>query len=118
LKIATKDIGEGLYIQNGFASAIGAESIGKNCWINQQVTIGGYNEGYPIILENVKIYSGAVIIGRITIGNNVVIGANATVFSDIPDNCTVFAPPPKIVKWDGRNHEPDHDTRMIQDMQY
>jgi serine O-acetyltransferase len=103
LFIGAKSIGEGLFIQHGYAIGISAESIGKNCWINQQVSIGYYNNGCPTILDNVTIRPGAVIIGKITIGNNVVIGANATVFNDIPDNCTVFPPLSRIVEWNARN---------------
>jgi len=47
-----------------------------------------------------------VIIGKITIGNNVVIGANATVLMDVPDNCTVYAPIPRIMRW----ADPDKGT--------
>lgn len=103
LTIGTKNIGEGLYIQHGFATGIGAKSIGKNCWINQQVSIGHFHGGCPTILDNVTIRTGAVIIGEITIGNNVVIGANATVFTDVPDNCTVFPPHSKVMHWNDKN---------------
>lgn len=98
-----KDIGEGLFIQHGYGIGITAESIGKNCWINQHVSIGYYNNGCPTILDNVTIRPGAVIIGKVTIGNNAVIGINATVVTDIPDNCTVFNPPSKIIKWTNGN---------------
>ena len=64
LRIDTEDIGEGLFIQHGFATAIGARSIGRNCFINQQVTI----TGHVIVMDNVRIHSGAIIIGRIRIG--------------------------------------------------
>src|SRR5690606_27147300 len=40
LYIYTSKIGGGLYIEHGFSTIILAESIGENCWINQQVTIG------------------------------------------------------------------------------
>lgn len=102
LTISTKNIGEGLYIQSGFATMIGAESIGRNCTIYQQVTIGWFN-GYPTILDNVTIYPGAIIIGKVTIGNNVVIGANATVFMDVPDNCTVLPGSSRIMKWNKKD---------------
>jgi len=92
-------IGGGCFINHGFATAIGAKSIGKNCRINQQVTIGDFYGGKPIIKDNVRIHSGAIIIGNIIIGNNVVIGANATVFSDVPDNCTVFPAKSLFMKW-------------------
>lgn len=98
LIIRTKNIGEGLFIWIGFSTSIGAKSIGKNCMINQMVTIGHYN-GYPTILDNVRIHPGAVIMGNITIGNNVIIGANATVYKDVPDNSTVFVESSRIIKW-------------------
>lgn len=99
LAIQTHVIGEGLVISHGFGTAIGAKSIGKNCTILQQVTIGATKEGEPVIGDNVMIYAGAVIFGKINIGNNVVIGANATVFRDVPDNCTVLPGTSRIMHW-------------------
>jgi serine O-acetyltransferase len=101
--VESKQIGEGMIIIHGFSTAIGAESIGKNCIIYQQVTIGATKDGFPTILDNVTIYAGAVIIGKITIGNNVVVGANATVFNDVPDNCTVLPGSSRVMKWRKRD---------------
>jgi serine O-acetyltransferase len=98
LLIGTDHIDGGLYIHLGFSSVIGAKSIGKNCMIYQQVTIGSFS-GKPVIGDNVTIASGAVIIGKIKIGNNVHIGANATVMRNIPDNTTVYPPKPIMMKW-------------------
>ena len=75
--------------------------IGKNVTIFHQVTIGEGNGGAPTIGDNVYIGAGAKIIGGITIGNNVKIGANCVVFMDIPDNCTVVSPKPRIIIKDG-----------------
>jgi len=105
LRIITRNIGEGLYINHGMATSISAESIGKNCWIGHQVSVG-YYKGFPTILDNVTINAGAVVLGKITIGNNVIIGANATVNTDIPDNCTVFPPASRIMRWNIRNDKP------------
>jgi serine O-acetyltransferase len=102
LLIHTEQIGEGLFIWHGFSTGIGAKSIGKNCTINQQVTIGNSN-GYPTILDNVRIQAGATIVGNITIGNNVTIGANSTVLTNVPDNSTVFPAPCRIMKWNTKN---------------
>ncbi len=99
LKIRTDFIGEGLTIANGYATLIGAKSIGKNCTISQQVTIGATKYGNPTIKNNVTIYAGAIVIGKISIGENVTIGANATVYKDIPDNCTVLPGTSKIMRW-------------------
>ncbi|WP_272869425.1 serine O-acetyltransferase [Paraprevotella clara] len=57
-----------------------------NCLIFQGVIIGVGTSGIPRIGNNVILSSGAKIIGGITIGNNVTIGANAVVTKDVPDN--------------------------------
>lgn len=99
LVIETKEIGEGLFINHGIATMIGGISIGKNCTINHQVTIGDNYGGRPVLLDNVMVHSGAIIVGNITIGNNAIIGANATVLKDVPDNSTVIPSQPSIMRW-------------------
>ena len=79
--------------------------IGKNLNISQGVTLGqvnrGKNKGSPIVGDNVYIASGAKVIGAITIGNNVAIGANCVVTKDIPDNAVVVGIPGKIISYEG-----------------
>ncbi len=102
LFITTNDIGPGLYIQHGFATIISAKSIGINSWISQQVTIGFSNKtDCPVILDNVVIHAGAKVFGNITVGNNAIIGANAVVVKNVPDNCTVVGVPAHIIKRNG-----------------
>ena len=75
--------------------------IGRNCMIAQQVTVGGGNNRYPgipIIGDNVNICKGSIIYGGITIGNNVVIGANAVVNKSVPDNAIVAGVPAKVLR--------------------
>ncbi|QFT08593.1 serine acetyltransferase [Vibrio sp. THAF190c] len=73
----------------------GQASIGHNCVIFQQVTIGSVtladakSKGAPVIGDNVYVGSGAKIIGSVRVGNNVRIGANAVVYKDVPDNSVV-----------------------------
>lgn len=102
LFIVTHTIGEGLFIQHGFATVIAAKSIGKNCWINQQVTIGyTSNTDCPEIGDNVTISAGAKVLGGIKIGNNSIVGANAVVVKNVPENCVVIGVPAYIIKRDG-----------------
>lgn len=89
LYIKTKSIGPGLFIQHGFATIISAKSIGENCWINQQVTIGFAKGEAPVISDNVTVGSGAQILGNILLGDNVTIGSNAVIVKNVPKNCTV-----------------------------
>jgi serine O-acetyltransferase len=103
LYIYTQTIGAGLFIQHGFSTIISAKTIGQNCWINQQVTIGFSNStDTPTIGDCVRITAGAQVFGNITVGDNSIIGANAVVFKDVPPNCTVVGVPAYIVKCDGK----------------
>ena len=80
--------------------------IGDNCSIGQQVTIGWGNNRYPglpIIGNNVRISKGAIVFGGITIGNNVVVGANAVVTKPVPDNAIVAGVPAKILRFKDEN---------------
>ena len=100
LYIQTKEIGGGFFIQHGFATMISAESIGENCWVNQQVTIGykGDGERAPVIRNNVMITCGAKVLGPITVEDNVVIGANAVVITDVKSNSVVGGIPARRIK--------------------
>lgn len=79
--------------------------IGKNARIHAGVNIGNFSrfdknwvpDNAPIIGDNVYIGPGAKLFGKIKIGNNVAIGANAVVNKDIPDNVTVAGVPAKVI---------------------
>lgn len=92
------NVGGGVYIQHGYGMVLDAEFVGENLWINQNVTVGYRGNGHPRIGNNVRIGTGAVVLGPITIGDNVNIGANAIVVDDVPSNCTVCSPKATIVK--------------------
>ncbi len=93
-------IGPGLELRHPTGIVIGDGAvIGKNVSIYQNVTIGIRGEGeYPVIGDNVKIYAGACILGRVRIGDNAVIGANAVVLADVPDNAVAVGVPARILK--------------------
>ena len=99
LYIETPKIGGGFYIQHGFATMIAAKSIGENCWINQQVTIGYNGHGNPpVIGDNVMITCGAKVLGSITVGDNAVIGANAVVVKDVENGAIMGGIPARKIK--------------------
>jgi serine O-acetyltransferase len=50
-----------------------------------------------VIGDNVYIGPGARLIGGFKVGNNVVIGANAVVIKDVPDNSVVAGVPAKVI---------------------
>jgi len=108
LYIKTKNIGPGLFIQHGFSTIITAKSIGDNCWINQQVTIGYSNlVDCPVIGNNVSINAGAKIIGNVIMGNGSVAGANSVVVKNVPENCTVVGVPAYIIRRNGKRVRKD-----------
>lgn len=103
LFIWTENIGPGLFIQHGFATVIAAKSIGKNAWINQQVTIGYKDDtASPIIGDNVSICAGAIILGDILVGNDSTIGANAVVTKNVPEKTVIIGSKAFIIKKDGK----------------
>lgn len=99
LFINTKDIGGGFLIQHGFATIINADRIGENCKVFQQVTVGYNGEKRPIIGDNVEICYGAKVIGGLKIGNNAVVGAQALVIHDVPENAVVGGSLSKVIKY-------------------
>ena len=67
------------------------------------VTLGGTGKHkgkrHPTLGNNVLVGVGATLLGPITIGDNVKIGADAfVIMKNIPHNCTVVGAPGKIVK--------------------
>ena len=79
--------------------------IGDDCRIRQNVTIGGLgslNQGAaavaPRLGNRVYVASGAVLVGDITIGDDVHIGPNAVVMTDVPEGATVFARPAQVIR--------------------
>lgn len=93
----------GLFLMHSHRTIINAEYIGSNVTIFHNCTIGA-NLGQhklPKIGDNCKIYTGAVIVGGIEIGNNVIVGANSVITKNVPSNCTVIGNPAYIVKRNG-----------------
>src|SRR5262250_3606688 len=74
--------------------------IGDNCEISHHVTIGGRGGFYdvPVIGNNVFIGAGATILGPLTIGDGAIIGANAVVLHDVPPHSVAAGNPARIIK--------------------
>lgn len=94
-------IGKGLYIGHHGPVVINSQAeLGENCTLTHIVNIGqtnrGKRAGCPKIGNNVFIGAGAVVIGKINIGNDVMIAPNALVNFDVPDNSIVIGNPAVI----------------------
>lgn len=91
-------IGEEFFIDHGTGVVIGETAIiGRGCRLYQGVTLGALSfpkaeDGslikgiprHPILQDNVTVYAGATILGRITIGTGAIIGGNVWVTDDVP----------------------------------
>ena len=96
-------IGKSFFIDHGTGVVIGETSIiGNNVRLYQAVTLGAkrfYKDEYgvlikgnarhPIVEDNVVIYAGATILGRITIGHDSTIGGNVWLTQDVPPHSTI-----------------------------
>lgn len=104
-------IGDYFTIDHGTGTVIGATSIiGNNVKLFQGVTLGAKsfpldNDGnpikgvarHPIVEDNVTIYAQATILGRITIGENSIIGGNVWVTNDVPPGSKIVQFKPRDV---------------------
>ncbi|NHC61485.1 serine O-acetyltransferase EpsC [Paenalcaligenes suwonensis] len=96
-------IGESFFIDHGTGVVIGETAIiGRNVRLYQQVTLGAKrfavsedgslvkgNLRHPLVEDDVVIYAGATILGRVTIGRGSVIGGNVWLTRDVPPNSQV-----------------------------
>ena len=100
-------IGEHFFIDHGTGTVIGETCIiGDNVRIYQGVTLGAKSfplDGggspikgiprHPIVEDDVIIYSGATLLGRITIGKGAEIGGNVWITRDVPPGVRVVQSP-------------------------
>ena len=96
------NIGEGFYLTSHCSPVvIGPVQMGKNCNVSHSVTIGrgiaGNRKGRPVLGDNVWIGTGSVIVGKVTIGNDVLIAPNTFVNFDVPDHSVVIGSPGRII---------------------
>lgn len=94
-------IGKGSYFAHGGIGTVLHPDcrIGERVLIGQGVTLGGsFGEGPPTIENDVWIGPGVRILGDITVGQNSIIGANAVVTKDVPENSVVGGVPAKFLK--------------------
>ena len=102
-------IGKNLFIDHGMGVVIGETSeIGDNVTIYHNVTLGGIapsinsndqrnTKRHPTLENNVVVGSGAQILGPIIIKKNSLIGANAVVTKDVPENSVMIGIPAKVI---------------------
>ena len=89
----------GCLIAHPYGITLSADEIGADCLIAQNVTIGTSGrtmdagektKDQPRLGYLVRCYPGSVISGNVSIGNRVIIAANAFVDKDVPDDSIVY----------------------------
>lgn len=100
----------GVYIVHGQVVIDGFTRIGGGTCLFPWITVGlraGVFQG-PTIGPRCNIYTGAKVIGPITLGADVSVGANAVVVADVPDGLTVVGAPARPV---GAAFRPDDEAQ-------
>ena len=73
-------------------------SVGPNCLILQQVTLGFGRGGVPTVGAGVDIGAGAKLLGGLHVGNYAAIAAMAVVTRDVPERALVMGIPARVVR--------------------
>jgi serine O-acetyltransferase len=95
-------IGENLHLVHGMNLRIaGGVTIGDRVGIMHEVTIGPSHDsdGVPKIGNDVFIGAGATILGPVRVGDGATIAANSLVTSDVPPGTFAVGVPAKPVRW-------------------
>ncbi len=96
-------IGPGLFIDHGAGVVIGETAeVGRDVTLYHGVTLGGVSwspgKRHPTVGDEAVIGAGAKILGPVTLGARVRVGANSVVIADVPEEATVVGIPARIVQ--------------------
>lgn len=104
-------IGRRFFIDHGTGVVIGETSeIGDDCVLFHNVTLGGTGKHtgkrHPTLRDRVFVGTGATLLGPLTVGSDVKIGAQSFLhMRDVPPDCTVVGAPARMVKEHGERVE-------------
>jgi len=96
-------IGRRFFIDHGMGVVIGETAeVGDDVTLYQGVTLGGTSteriKRHPTIEECVTIFSGAKVLGPVTVGRHSRVGAGSVLVTSVPPHSTVVGIPGKVVK--------------------
>lgn len=98
-------IGPGLFIAHYGGVIVGPATVGAHCNLGNDTTLGkggrGEEQGLPVLGDRVLVSVGARVLGPVTLGDDVLIGANTVVTRDVPDRGVVVGNPGELVSTRG-----------------
>jgi serine O-acetyltransferase len=105
LEIPTRcEIGPGLFLPHTTGTVVGAWRIGRNATIFQGVTLGAKEADMdfeialrPEVGDNVVLGAGCKVLGGISVGDYVSVGANSVVLESVPANSIAVGIPARII---------------------
>ena len=101
------DIGGGCIVAHGIGLVIGGRTvIGEDCTLLHGVTLGEarFTElDCPRLGHRVTVGAGAIVLGKIEIGDGAMIGAGSVVLADVPAGTTVAGVPARVIGGSGES---------------
>jgi serine O-acetyltransferase len=109
----TTEIGPGLFIGHfGGVVVSCTATLGRDVNISQGVTIGranrGRRKGAPVLGDRVYLGPGVKVVGAVTLGSDVAVGANCVIVDDVPDHGVVVGIPGKVISDEGAEGYVEH----------
>jgi serine O-acetyltransferase len=113
-------IGRRFFIDHGMGVLIGETAqVGDDVTLYKGVTLGGTSLGggkrHPTVGNNVVIGTNASILGAIVVGDGARVGAGSVVVRDVPPNATVVGIPGRVVLQDGKPVASSHSLVEMPD---
>lgn len=109
LRIPVNVCGYGItvyHLAGGGGCLVNAKKVGNYCELQTGVLIGNAHKSEdekPIIGDRVGFGPGAKVLGKVKVGDNVFIAANAVVVKDVPDNSIAGGVPARVIKMKNNN---------------
>lgn len=120
-------IGRRFFIDHGMGTVIGETTeIGDDVMLYQGVTLGGTGKQrgkrHPTLGNHVVVGVGGMVLGAVTVGDDVKIGGGSVVLKDVPPHSTVVGVPGRVVAYrdpsNGRTEKlPDPEAEMMRCLQ-
>ena len=89
------------HLAGGGGCLVNAKRVGNYCKLQTGVLLGNAHqseEEKPIVGDNVTFGPGAKVLGKVIVGSNCFIAANAVVVKDVPNNCLAGGIPARVIK--------------------